>query len=37
LAGLSAQSSGISPFLIVAFSSRVLWLRGTATIDASKI
>lgn len=30
-----SQSSGIAPFLMTAFSSRVLWLRGTGTIDAS--
>ena len=36
-AGLSAQSPGTSPALIAVFSARVLWLRGTGTIDASRI
>ena len=36
-AGLSAQSPGTSPALIAVCSARVLWLRGTGTIDASRI
>ena len=36
LVGFSAQSSGPSQFLMVLFWSRVLWLRGTGTMAASR-
>ena len=37
LAGFSFHASGVSPALIVAFSSRLLRCLGTGTIDASMI